>query len=386
MVGALDGIRVVEIASYVTGPFASVLLADLGADVVKVEPQEEGDPYRSWGTGGYSPTFCSLNRNKRSVALDLKTADGRSALTELVRTADVLIENHRPGQAERLGIGYEEMRAVNPRLIYCSITGFGADGPMADRPGYDTVGQARSGLLSLLTDLEQPQPMGISLSDHLTGTSACYGVMAALFARERTGVGQRVETSLLQATISFQSENLARFLDNGVVPTRQTRTQIAGVFAMVCGDGLPMVIHLSSPPKFWKGLAAAVERPEWLSDARYESRKARNQNYPALRAELSAILATGTRDHWISTLERHDVPCAPINTLAEVMADAQVEHLGMQRTLVHPQRGDVHLIGPSVTLSGTPIQWRNAPPVLGEHTDEVLAETGRARSTEVIGR
>ena len=372
MTAALDGIRVVEIASYVTGPFASVLLADLGADVIKVEAPDTGDPYRSWGTGGYSPTFCSLNRNKRSAVLNLKTEEGRQALETLVKGADVLIENHRPDQVEKLGLGYERMHSLNPRLVYCAISGFGSDGPLADRPGYDTIGQARAGLLSLLTDVDHPRPMGISLSDHLTGMFACYGIMAALLARTLTGVGQKVETSLLQATVAFQSENLARYLESGVDPTRASRTRLAGVFTLTCGDGKPLAIHLSSPAKFWKGLVRALDRPAWLTDPRFETRKARQENYDTLNDELRTIVATQPREHWMDLLEQHDVPCAPVNTLAEVMNEEQVAHLGMRRTLIHPERGEVHLIGPAVSLSETPIIWRSAPPVLGEHTDETL--------------
>jgi formyl-CoA transferase len=205
----LAGIRVLEVASYVTGPYAGALLADMGAEVIKIEEAEQGDPFRGWGKGGYSPTFRSVNRGKRSVAIDLRSVQGRDIVLRLADRADVVVENYRPGTVDRLGIGYAEVRARNPRVVYCSISGFGSSGPYRDRPGYDTVGQAVSGLLSLLTDLDRPRPMGISLSDHLTGLYACYGVLAALVGRGVNGQGRRVETSLLQATTAFLAENAA---------------------------------------------------------------------------------------------------------------------------------------------------------------------------------
>src|SRR5690348_15025929 len=203
LMGALTGISVLEFANYVSGPYAGMMLADMGAEVIKVEPPGGGDPFRGWGAADYSATFGSVNRNKKSVVLDLKSPDGLAAARALAKTADVLIENYRAGAMDRLGLGHETLRADNPRLIYASITGFGSSGPYAERAGYDTVGQAMSGLLSVLTDLHTPQPMGISLSDHLTGMMAAYGILGALMAREKTGRGQRVETSLLSATIAF---------------------------------------------------------------------------------------------------------------------------------------------------------------------------------------
>jgi crotonobetainyl-CoA:carnitine CoA-transferase CaiB-like acyl-CoA transferase len=376
--GALEGIRVIEVASYVTGPFAGVLLGDMGAEVIKVEEPERGDPFRGWGEGLYSDTFCSVNRNKKSVTLDLRTAPGRERLLGLVDTADVLIENHRPGVAERLGFGYEVVHRRNPRLVYCSITGFGSEGPYRDRPGYDTIGQAMSGLLSLCTDLSNPMPMGISFSDHLTGIYACYGILAALMARQRTGEGQRVETSLLQATISFCSENAARFFASGHVPTRPTRTHLAQVYAFRAGDGKPFVVHLSSPPKFWEGLANGVGRPEWITDPRYKTRPDRQRNYDELSAELAAIFATAPREHWLRELGGRDVPCAPLLTLDEVFADPQVQVLGMAASVTHPERGRIELVGPGVRLDQTPPGLWSAPPTLGEHNAEILGDSTQA--------
>ena len=239
MTAALEGITVLEFASYVSGPYAGMMLGDLGAEIIKVEDPKSGDPFRGWGAADYSATFGSVNRNKKSIILDLKSNEGVATAVTLAAEADVLIENFRPGTMDRLSLGYDNLSALNPQLVYCSVTGFGGTGPYAKRPGYDTVGQAMGGLLSVLTDLESPKGMGISLSDHLTGMMAAYGCLGALAARERTGKGQRVETSLLTATLSFLGENAARYFEEGKVPSRKTRTQTAQVYSFVARDGKP---------------------------------------------------------------------------------------------------------------------------------------------------
>jgi crotonobetainyl-CoA:carnitine CoA-transferase CaiB-like acyl-CoA transferase len=377
MAGALDGIRVIEIASYVSGPYAGMLLGDLGAEVIKIETPGKGDPFRGWGRVEYSPPFGSVNRNKKSVVLDLKSADGLASARALLRTADVLIENFRTGTMERLGLGYEAVARDNPGLVWCSITGFGSSGPYVSRPGYDTVGQAMSGLLSLLTDLKEPRPMGISLSDHLSGMVACNGVLAALVARGRTGKGQRVDTSLLEASISFCGENAARFFENSKVPGRGTRTREAQVYAFVAGDDKPFIVHLSSPAKFWEGLARAAGKPEWIADERFATREARSRNYEEFNTELSAVFAQQPREHWLKKLLDEDVPSAPLNTLAEVFDDPQVQHLAMRKDLPHKHLGSVGLVRNALRMSGTPLEIHSAAPELGEHTDEVLAEIAR---------
>jgi formyl-CoA transferase len=374
MVAALDGIRVVEFANYVSGPYAGMLLGDFGAEVIKVEAPDGGDPFRGWGRVEYSPTFGSVNRNKKSIVLDLKSADGVAAARALVRTADVLIENFRIGTMERLGLGYDEVARDNPGLVWCSITGFGSSGPYASRPGYDTIGQAMSGLLSLLTDLQAPRPMGISLSDHLAGITACNGILAALVARGRTGKGQRVDTSLIEATVSFCGENAARFFENGKVPDRAARTHQAQVYAFVAGDGKPFVIHLSTPSKFWQALARVAGRPEWIDDARFATKETRGRHYDVLHQELSRIFASGDRASWLAKLQAADVPAAPLNTLDEVFGDPQVKHLGMRQDVPHKRVGSVGLVRNGVRMAATPPQIRSASPELGEHTDEILAQ------------
>jgi crotonobetainyl-CoA:carnitine CoA-transferase CaiB-like acyl-CoA transferase len=374
-VGALDGIKIFEFASYVSGPFAGMLLADLGAEVVKIESPNGGDAFRNWGKRDYNGTFGSMNRNKKSVTLDLKAKDGQTAARRLALSADVIIENFRPGTMERLGLGYEALAVANPRLIYCSITGFGSQGPYSNRPGYDTVGQAVSGLLSVLTDRAAPQTMGVSLSDHLAGTFAAYGVLAALMARTTTGRGQKVETSLLQASLAFLGENAAHFFEDGKVPSRATRCKRAQVFAFTAGDGLPFVVHLSSPEKFWLGLLAATDRQVLADDARFHNRDARVKNYDALRDELASVFQSRPRAHWLQLLEEQDVPSGPLNTLEEVIADPQFIALDMRKHLPHRTRGTISVIGNPVRLSATPPRMDSAAPDLGAHNDFFLRET-----------
>ena len=377
MSGALEGVRVIEFANYVSGPYAGMLLGDMGADIIKVEEPSKGDPFRGWGRVEYSPTFGSVNRNKKSVTLDLKSEQGKLDARALVLSADVVIENFRVGTMERLGLGYEQFREAHPGLIWCSITGYGSDGPYAMRPGYDTVGQASSGLLSLLTDIADPKPMGISLSDHLGGMNAANGVLGAIIARGRTGRGQRVETSLLESTLSFCGENAARFFENGKAPGRATRTHQAQVYAFTASDGKAFVVHLSSPTKFWVALTQVVGHPEWVEDARFKTKEARGKNYDALNKALGEVFGAQTRDHWLDLLLQKDVPAAPLNTFDDVFADPQVQHLQMRVDVPHPTLGTVGYVRNGVRLSETPNSVRFCSPELGEHNDEILSPLRR---------
>jgi crotonobetainyl-CoA:carnitine CoA-transferase CaiB-like acyl-CoA transferase len=376
MTGALEGARVVEVANYVAGPYASMLLADLGADVIKIEAPPHGDPYRNWASGGYSSMFCSLNRNKKSILLDLRTKQGLEVALVLTRTADVLIENARPGAMDRLGLGFDALHKLNPRLIYCSITGFGPTGPYSGRPGYDTVGQAMSGLLSLLTDMHAPQAMGISLSDHLGGLFGCYAILAALAGRERTGEGQHVNTSLLQSSVAFLAENMTRYLEERrQPPTRATRAQTAQAYAFKDREGAPFVVHLSSPDKFWQGLARAIGRPELQDDPRFATRQRRIENWTEIQGLLDASFATDTRERWLERLQTEDVPSSALNNLQEVLADPQVQHLGLVQEVTHPRMGSMQMVGSGITLESTPTRM-NPAPLAGEHTEQILAELG----------
>lgn len=370
--GALEGITVLEFASYVSGPFAGMLLADLGARVIKVENPDGGDPFRDWGRKDYNGTFGSMNRNKMSITTDLKSGAAVANIKRLAREVDVIIENFRAGTMERLGLGYDTLSAENPRLVYCSITGFGSTGPYKDRPGYDTTGQAMSGLLGVLTDRKAPQPMGVSLSDHLAGTFAAYGVLAALMARNTTGKGQKVETSLLQATLAFVGENAATYFEDRNVPSRATRCARAQVFAFTAGDGLPFVVHLSSPPKFWQGLLSATGQEAIGKDERFAARPSRVENYDTLTAHFQGVFQRMPRKEWLALLEAADVPCAPINSVEEVFADPQVEALGLLATLPHPGRGSVNVVGNPVRLSATPVKMKTAAPDLGADNERIF--------------
>ncbi len=375
--GALADVKVVELSSYVSGPYAGMLLADFGAQVIKIEPPQTGDPFRGWG-GADNPFFQSVNRNKKSVTLDLKTAAGCNAARRLIEECDVVIANYRTGTLDRIGLGYDDVKASNPRLIDCSITGFGNIGPDAHRPGYDTIGQAMGGLLGLLTDFDRPQPMGVSISDHLAGMVAFNGIMAALYARTRTGRGQRVDTSLLEATVSFIGENATRYLRERVVQTRATRTRTAQVFAFVDRDGKPFVLHLSSPTKFWLGLLRAIDRADWNEDERFCDRKARIKHYEELNAELAAVFKTGARDVWVRRLSEQDVPCCPINNLEELFREPQVDALGIVVEVPSGKDGHVSHIRNGARLSDTPTSIHSGAPALGEHNDEVLSRSGGA--------
>jgi len=372
MSGALDGIRVIELASYVSGPFASVLLADLGAEVIKVEAPGEGDPLRGWGENKYGSNFRSLNRNKKSITLDIRQEEGKEIFLKIAAACDVLVENLRPGAMKRRGLDYEGIRALNPKIIYCSISGYGQEGPYRDRPGFDTGGQGMSGLLSLLTDPEKPQGVGISLSDHLSGIYASYGILAALVNRMTTGEGQWVETSLLRASVSFLSENAVRYFETGVVPRRANRTHTAGVFAFVDKEEKPFVIHLSSPRKFFIGLSEIAEKPELADDPRFIDRKGIVENHDELEKLLQVVFRGGRREDWLRLLQERDVPCAPLNTLDEVFKDPQVKQYGFPVEVEHPKMGKMQLVGSGVQLSGTPARINLAPPILGEHTEEIL--------------
>lgn len=373
MTTALEGIKIIEFTSYVSGPFAGVLLADLGADVIKVEPPGKGDPFRGWGAAEYSATFGSVNRNKKSVVLDLKSDAGMEMAMKLMDDADVVIENFRPGALERLGLGYQALSARNPRLVYCSITGFGSTGPYAKRACYDTVGQSMSGLLGLLTDFENPAPMGISLSDHLAGFTAAYGILGALMAREQTGKGQKVETSLLQSCIAFLGEVSARYFEDGEIPMQATRMRKANVFAFVAKDGLPFVIHLSSPPKFWEALTRALGHEEWQEDERFTDRNMRGRNHAVLIKMMTEIFKTDTRENWLAKLEAEDVASGPIYNIKEMFDDPQVQHLNMKLEVPHPILGSVSLVGSGVNLSDTPPRITSAAPALGADNETVLA-------------
>ncbi len=366
-------------ASFISGPYAAMLLGDLGAEVVKVELPGTGDPFRQWSerVGPLRPQFAAYNRGKKSVTIDVRSADGRALYVRLARTADVVIENFRPGTAEKIGIDYDDLRGDNPRLVYCAITGMGSGGPYRDRPTYDAIAQAMSGLWSVLTDTTDPHPIGPPMADQLTGLYAALGVSAALAARERSGCGQRIETSMLAAGIAFMTEPMAGYTMTGEVADQHSRPRRSQSYAFVAADGLPLAIHLSSPPKFWEGLTHALGLPELRDDTRFRTKADRIRSYDALHAVLQEHIRSRPRAEWLAVLERHDVPAAPISDIAEVAADPQTEHLGLVRRFGDGERA-VRLVGFPLAFEGTPAEHDVPPPRLGEHNDEVFNALGYA--------
>jgi crotonobetainyl-CoA:carnitine CoA-transferase CaiB-like acyl-CoA transferase len=369
----LRDVRVLDLGQYISGPCAAVLLAEMGADVIKIEPPK-GDPFRQWEAGGLNATFVAFNRGKRSVVLDLKSEDDRQHLFDLVRTADVLVENFRPGVMERLGIGNETLRSHNRRLVHCSITGFGSSGPYAGMPAYDGVALGYSGLAGLLLDPEDPRLRGPALADAITGHSAAFSILAALLERHRSDQGQHLEVSMLGALVHFLHSAVAKKIVEGREEGPYLRAHSSQAYVFVAKDRRSLLVHLSSPPKFWEGLCAAVQRPDLLSDARFAERRERQKNYEALRAELRPIFAARDRDEWLDVLQAHQVPCAPVNSIGEALADEQLRHLGIIDTLDEAQVGLMPQIRPPVLWSGAPLPAVPRAPYLGEHTETLLEE------------
>ncbi len=373
--GVLNGIRVVEQGTFITGPCAGMMLADLGADVIKVE-SPEGDPYRNYRGDHYSPHFQAYNRNKRSIALDLKEPEERVVFDTLVREADVFIQNFRPGTAARLGAGSDRLKSINPRLVYASISGFGSSGPYTERPSYDSVAQALSGFLSVVVDSSRPRFLGPALADAITGIYAAYGVLGALVQRGRSGQGALVEVSMLEAMAHFAVEPFAAYFALDTVPTSSDRPRLAQAYILHTADKRLIAIHLSSLDKFWNGLMAAIEAPELASDERFRLRLARIENYDALNAELDQRFAQHDLAHWVERLGRHDVPYAPINTIDEVVHDPQVEHSGLI-VPVSPTHGATRSVRPPVQFGGVREQSVRAAPLLNEHGDSIRAAIAR---------
>jgi len=359
----LHGIRVVDLTSYIAGSYAAMMLADLGADVVKLEALT-GDPFREL------PGFLGWNRGKRSLAVDLKTPQGHAIAERLAARGDVVMENMRPGVADRLGVGWAALSALNPKLIYCSITAFGSTGPYADRPGFDPLLQAMSGAMALQGLGGPPQYIRIAITDYYAAALGAQAVLAALFVRERTGRGQRVETSLLHAAMALQSGNFVDypgkqhiFRDN---PTyRLYRAADGKWFFLACGN-----------QTFWVKLCTALGLGQLADDPRFASWVLRLDNREALLPLLEQTFASQPRARWLTLLAEHDIPAAPVQSLMEFMDDPAVRHHDMTRTYAHPDVDRLRLLGQPLVFSDTAAQDPGPPPALGQHTDEVLLELG----------
>jgi len=367
----LKGVRIVEQGTFITGPCCGMMLADLGADVIKVE-SPDGDPYRAYQGGNYSPHFQAYNRNKRSLALDMKQAGDRGIFDTLIKDADVFIQNFRPGTADRLGAGARRLQELNPKLVYCSISGFGADGPYVDRPSYDSVAQALSGFLSVVVDPDRPRFLGPALADAITGIYASYGILGALFERSRTGKGRMVEVSMLEAMAHFAVEPFAAYFALGAVPKSSDRPRLAQAHILRTRDGGLIAIHLSSLEKFWTGLLAALEAPELGTDARFSTRLARIDNYDELGRELDRRFSERTVAEWVGRLGSSDVPFAPINKVSDVVEDPQVKHLGLMVPVENPHAAK-QSVRPPVQFDGQRAGGVRPAPLINEHGAAIRA-------------
>jgi crotonobetainyl-CoA:carnitine CoA-transferase CaiB-like acyl-CoA transferase len=375
MPGALDGFRIIDVTQMVSGPMATMMLADQGADVIKVEPPGIGDLTRALAgrKRAMSPVFAIVNRNKRSVAIDLKTARGLELLKRLVRTADVFIQNFRPGAAERMGLGEAVLRDLKPDLVYVSISGFGETGPYVHKRTYDPVIQALSGLTSIQADSDgRPHMLRVIVPDKVTALTAAQAITAALLARERTGQGQHVRLAMLDAVIAFHwAESMAAytFADPAHTVVRPPNTREL-IFATA--DGYITCGAISDSE--WEGLCRALERPEWLADERFNTPAGRVR-YADARLELMAdVLVTKTSAEWLVQLDAEQVPCAPILSREDLFSDPQVaaNHLIVESE--HPQAGTMRQPRPAARFSATPSALRAFAPTLGQHTDELLHE------------
>ena len=389
----LEGITVLDLTRVLSGPYCTMLLADMGARVIKIEQPGKGDDTRAWGppfTNGESAYFLSINRNKESVTLDFKHAGGRAILERLVEKADVLVENFRPGTLTRLGLDYESLGSRFPRLVYCSISGFGQTGPRSKQPGYDAVIQGEGGLMSITGAADgPPYRLGVAIADIASGMFAAYGVALALFARERTGRGQQVDLAMLDAVAALLSYQAGNFFASGRVPARLGNRHPSivpyEVFAASDGD---FVLAVGIDEQ-WKTFCAVAEL---ACVERFGTNRQRVTGYDELRPIVAAALGTRPRRYWIERLSAAGVPCGSVRNLQEVFDDPQLAAREMVTRLEHAVAGPLQLLGVPVKLSDTPGGVRTAPPTLGQHTDAVLrndlglpaAEIDRLRALRIL--
>ena len=382
---ALDGVRVLDLSRYIFGPFCTQMLADMGADVIKIEPREKGDPARQAGSvrvNGDSASFLARNRNKRSLTVDLRKPEGQEIIRRLTPRSDVLIHNFRPGVMARLGLDPERLRPLNPSLIYCSLSGYGQHGPHAGRPGQDLLVQGMSGIIST-TGWERGPPVAVGtyLADVTGALTAAYAVVTALQARSRYGLGQEVEVSLLDAMIALQSMEATVFLNSGSVPSRSGSghwmiSQPYGVFPTK-DNWLALNAHSD---EWWRRLCAVPEFASLAEDSRFAERESRRSHGEELVALLEGILRTRTRDDWLTYLATYDVLCAPVYDYGELFADPQVLRNGMVAEQPHPAGGSVKVVGLPVNLSDTPGEVGPPAPALGAHTKDILTSLGYEKS------
>jgi formyl-CoA transferase len=379
MTRALDGVRILDFSRVLAGPYCGMILADLGADVIKIERDGVGDDLRSWGppftSDGESTYFLSVNRNKRSIVLDLKTEASHDLARGLVRNSDVVLENFRPGVMESLGLGYEQLKEINPKLIYCSITGYGTKGPLMDRPGYDIIIQSMGGLMSITGEPDGfPMRVGVAIVDLVTGLYSVIAILGALQSRARNGHGQRVDLSLLESCLSAMPNLTAGYLIGGAKPQR-------------LGNGHPNAVPYKTFPTRdghvtlaigndgqWQRFCNAVGHPELASHPSY----AQNHERIVRRAEVEQLVTGWLKqkdtDDWIKVLEQAEVPCGPVYTIDRILADPQVAALELVKAVNHPTSGQLRIVGAPFHLSADNTEPYRPPPLLGEHTQAILKE------------
>lgn len=391
MAGALSHIRVLDLSRILAGPWAGQILADLGADVIKVERPGPGDDTRGWGPPwikddqgqdtSVAAYYLCANRNKRSITVDITQPEGQDIVRRLAAQSDVVLENFKLGGLKQYGLDYDSLKAVNPRLVYCSITGFGQDGPYAPRAGYDFLIQGLGGLMSITgrPDGEPgagPMKVGVALTDILTGLYATNAVLAALAWREQSGEGQYIDMALLDVQVACLANQAMNYLATGSNPRRMgnAHPSIVPYQDFPTADG-HMILAIGNDGQFSR-FCEVAGRPELAADARFATNRARVEHRAELIPLLNEITATRTTTEWIGQLEARAVPCGPINGLAEVFADPQVQARGLAVKMPHPEAGEVPLVASPIRLSKTPVEYRRAPPLVGEHTDEILADLG----------
>jgi crotonobetainyl-CoA:carnitine CoA-transferase CaiB-like acyl-CoA transferase len=371
----LSGIRIIDLTRVVAGPFCTMMLGDMGAEVLKIEEPTHGDDSRAWapfieGAGSF---FLALNRSKKSVALDLKTPEGADVLTRLIATADVLIENFRPGSLADLGFDYATVSALNPGLIYCSISGYGQTGPSSQLPGYDAVLQGEAGIMDMTGFADgAPTRVGVAITDYLAGLYATQGILLALNDRHTSGLGQHVDISLFEAMLSVMRLPMSVLLATGATPSRvgNDHLNIAPYQPLRAKDGL--IIVAVANPALWIRFCEAMERPEWRDDPRFRTNTERVANRAALKEAIETSFARFTVDELTARFQTKNVPCGRVRSVGEALEHPQVVPREILMAQQHPQIGTVETLAPVVRLSRTPAEVTLPPPILGEHTKEVL--------------
>ena len=376
----LTGVRVIDVTQIMAGPFCTMLLGDMGADVIKIEKPDGGDDVRRSGppfVAGESATFLNIGRNKRSVVIDMKRPEGTEIVRNMARDADILVQNLRPGRLEGFGLGYEDVRAVNPALVYATITGYGRTGPYKDKPGFDLMAQGYSGIMGVTGHPGQPPvKVSVPITDLNAGLFTAYGILAAYVNRLKTGKGQHVDSSLMEAGVAYTMWESAIYFTTGRSPgPNGSAHQISAPYqALPTGDGYITVGGANQ--RNWENLCRAIGRADLIVDPRFLNNAGRMANRPALETTLGETLMTQPMAHWLSVLEEAGVPCGPINDMAQVYADPQVIARDMVVEVEHPTAGTIRNVGIPVKFSETPGNIRRPPPRFGEHTEEVLTEYG----------